>query len=138
MSQRFVLGTVQLGLSYGVANNNGQVSVEESKKIIHLAKKSGIKKLDTAISYGKSENLLGHLCDDSWDIITKLPEAPTEIDNINRWAKHQIKKSLHRLGVSKLYAVMLHTTSVLSSNNSNEYWNTLQELKQEGLIQTIG
>ena len=43
------LGTVQFGLSYGVANNSGQISFEESKGIIDLARQSGIDTLDTAI-----------------------------------------------------------------------------------------
>jgi aryl-alcohol dehydrogenase-like predicted oxidoreductase len=37
-----------------------------------------------------------------------------------------------------LYAVILHTTAPLSTNKADIYWNTLQELREQGVIQKIG
>ena len=45
---------------------------------------------------------------------------------------------MKNLGVTSLYAVMLHTTPPLSTNNGDIYWNTLQELREQGVIQKIG
>jgi aryl-alcohol dehydrogenase-like predicted oxidoreductase len=132
------LGTVQFGLTYGVANNSGQVSFEETKDIIELARQSGIDTLDTAIMYGNSEEVLGEIGLDNWNVITKIPEAQLGIDNIKAWLKQEIINSMARLGVAKLYAVMLHSTNVLSSDHARTYWNGLLELKQQGLIKKIG
>ena len=132
------LGTVQFGLSYGVTNNSGQISFKESKDIIDLARQSGIDTLDTAIAYGNSEEVLGQIGVDNWNVITKIPEAQLGIDNIDAWLKQQIERSIGRLGIAKLHAVMLHSTAVLSSDNASKYWNALQELKQQGFINKIG
>ena len=132
------LGTAQFGLSYGVANNNEQVSFEETKSIVELARQSGIDTLDTAIRYGNSEEVLGEIGLDNWNVITKIPEAQLGIDNINAWLKQEILSSMARLGVARLYAVMLHSTDILCSNHASTYWNVLIELKQQGLIKKIG
>ena len=132
------LGTVQFGLSYGVANNGGQMSFEESKGIIDLARQSGIDTLDTAIAYGNSEEVLGEIGVDNWNVITKIPEAQLGIENIDAWLQQQIERSIGRLGIARLYAVMLHSTAVLSSDYASKYWNALQELKQQGFIKKIG
>jgi len=132
------LGTVQFGQAYGVANKRGQVSFGDTHDIIKLARQSGIDTLDTAISYGKSEEILGSIGVDNWNVITKIPEAKLGVCNIDAWIKQQIESSISRLGVGRLYAVLLHSTTTLSSNHSSKYWDTLQELKHQGLIQKIG
>ncbi len=138
VDSKIALGTVQFGLSYGVANNSGQISLNESKDIIHLARQFGVNKLDTAIAYGNSEDLLGKIGVDSWNIVTKLPDIPSEIKDLKRWVADQIQGSLNRLKVSSLYAVMLHTTLPLSSRWAKEYWDILQNLKSQGIIKKIG
>ncbi len=138
MQQKIVLGTAQFGLSYGVANNSGQISIQESKKIIQLAKNAKINKIDTAMAYGNSEKSLGNIGVLDWKVITKISEAPPEVKNIKSWVRNEIQDSLNRLGVSELYAVMLHNTSILSFDNVEEYWNSLRKLKQQGVIKKIG
>tara|TARA_B100000795_G_C22761684_1_gene423880 strand:+ start:1206 stop:1460 length:255 start_codon:yes stop_codon:yes gene_type:complete len=70
------LGTVQFGLNYGIANRSGQIKIGEVKKIIDIATKNNIDTIDTAISYGESEKLLGNAGINDWKIITKLPIIP--------------------------------------------------------------
>ena len=62
---RLALGTVQFGLPYGVANKIGKVSLPESKAMLEFAKNNGVDMIDTAISYGDSEQSLGVLGTDS-------------------------------------------------------------------------
>ena len=45
---KIALGTVQLGLAHGIANQDGQVSREEAKTIISLARSLGV---DTCLLY---------------------------------------------------------------------------------------
>jgi len=56
-----VLGTVQLGVEYGIANESGQPSLVEAQTIINVAYKSGIRCFDTAQAYGSSEDVLGEI-----------------------------------------------------------------------------
>lgn len=53
------LGTVQLGVPYGVANRSGQPDVEHANKILAAAWDGGITCFDTASIYGSAERLLG-------------------------------------------------------------------------------
>ena len=47
---------VQFGTNYGISNKFGQVDFDEQKKILKIAKESGINLLDTAIDYGNKIN----------------------------------------------------------------------------------
>ena len=48
IKNRFVLGTVQLGMKYGLFNNHGQPNKEESFDILDTALAFGVNTFDTA------------------------------------------------------------------------------------------
>ena len=136
---RLALGTVQFGLPYGVANKSDrQVSLEEVKEILALAKNEGITTLDTAIAYGESEKVLGKVGVKGWQLITKLPKLPLQCADVFGWALSEIKASLHRLKVEKLYGVLLHHPQDLMSKNGTELVRVMEQIKAEGLSQKIG
>ena len=54
------LGTVQLGMNYGIANTTGQPAEEESFAMLGAALKGGVSSIDTARVYGNSEDVIGH------------------------------------------------------------------------------
>ena len=56
---RLALGTAQFGLSYGTSNKIGKVHELVVAEMLKIAKENNINILDTAISYGDSENILG-------------------------------------------------------------------------------
>ena len=56
---RLMLGTVQFGLPYGVANRTGQPSYAEVRAIMTAAIDGGVNCFDTAAAYGGSEEVLG-------------------------------------------------------------------------------
>ena len=56
---KIILGTVQFGLNYGVANKTGKLGEDEIPAILLKASEAGINTIDTAYSYGNSEELLG-------------------------------------------------------------------------------
>lgn len=53
------LGTVQLGMKYGISNKTGQPSLEDSLALLHCALSHGVNALDTSRDYGTSEDVLG-------------------------------------------------------------------------------
>ena len=55
----FTLGTVQLGMDYGMANATGKPSHEEAFHILDEAWRVGAHSLDTAVAYGESERVIG-------------------------------------------------------------------------------
>jgi aryl-alcohol dehydrogenase-like predicted oxidoreductase len=53
------LGTVQLGMNYGIANQEGKPGREKCFAILDAAFEGGVNTLDTARAYGDSEEVLG-------------------------------------------------------------------------------
>jgi len=128
------LGTVQFGLNYGIANRSGQIKIGEVKKIIDIAIKNNIDTIDTAISYGESEKLLGNAGINDWKIITKLPIIPNGNVNTKKWVKKQISSSLLHLNITHLEGILLHQTKQLLESGGSHVWSVLQELKQDGVM----
>lgn len=56
---QLALGTIQLGMDYGIANTAGAPDREEAFHILDKARESGITAFDTARTYGKAEKVLG-------------------------------------------------------------------------------
>lgn len=135
---RIALGTAQFGLPYGVANKAGQVSRIEAKSILHHAYIHKIDTIDTAIGYGQSEDCLGEVGVRDFQVITKLPGVPDGCADIKEWVEEQLKASLSRLGVRKVYGLLLHQPEQLLGLNGNALYNALKSLKEEGLVKKIG
>ena len=135
---KLALGTVQFGLNYGISNQGGQVSREDAKGILALARLHGIDTLDTAIGYGESESCLGDVGVAGFKVITKLPSLPENTPNVDKWVSDQIQGSLQRLGVKSLYAVLLHRSEQLVGNTGNALAQSLKSLKVTGVVQKIG
>lgn len=135
---KLALGTAQFGLNYGVANSIGKVTKSKAKKIMTLAEISGINTLDTAMNYGDSEECLGGVGLNGWSVVTKLPGLPKNTVDIEKWVNYQVEKSFERLGVSRVYGLMLHKQNQLLDKKSNTLWKILCKLKRQGLIEKIG
>jgi aryl-alcohol dehydrogenase-like predicted oxidoreductase len=138
MSSRLALGTVQFGLPYGIANQRGQVSREDAKEIIALARLSGIDTIDTAIAYGESEGCLGDVGLDGFKVITKLPAIPENVVDVASWVRGQMQTSLQRLNVTSVYALLLHRSEQLLDPKGKALYQILEQLKAEGVVQKIG
>ncbi len=72
---KLILGTVQLGLNYGIANDSGKPSIDNSIEIIKKCLKNDINTFDTARAYGDAEDILGLFCEEQnneINIITNL------------------------------------------------------------------
>ena len=132
------MGTVQFGCHYGVANHGQRVSSNEAALILERSKDLGINVLDTAISYGNSETILGDIGVLDWCIITKLPAVPDNCDDVYGWVKKELLLSLSKLRVSRIYGLMLHRPDQLLSRSGPELFQALQIIKSEGFVEKIG
>ena len=135
---RLALGTVQLGLPYGIANQVGQVSRPEAKAMLQLASESGIDTLDTAIGYGESEICLGEADVRNFKIVTKLPSIPAGCSDVAGWVREQVSASMGRLGVEHLYGLLLHRSEDLLGSNGELLYRALLELKDTGQVPKLG
>jgi aryl-alcohol dehydrogenase-like predicted oxidoreductase len=135
---RLALGTVQFGIPYGVANQQGQVSFSMAKETLKYAQSAGLDTLDTAIAYGDSEDCLGKIGVASWQVISKLPELPTGTANVLNWVEQAVDGSLQRLQIPRLYGLLLHRPQQLLGSEGQTLYNALNSLKKKGLVDKIG
>jgi aryl-alcohol dehydrogenase-like predicted oxidoreductase len=138
MAERLALGTVQFGLTYGVANQSGRPSREQCREILARAQQSGIDTLDTAIAYGEAEIVLGGAGVEDWKIVTKLPAIPEGCTDIGGWVSTEIAQSLRRLGADRLYGVLLHRPEQLLDARGPELYRALIDLREREVAKKIG
>lgn len=135
---KLALGTVQFGLSYGIANQSGQVSFREAKKILEQASKAKVDLLDTAIAYGDSEKVLGKIGVKKFNVVSKLHGLPESCADIDSWVDEQVEGSIGRLGIPSLYGLLLHRSENLLGNSGKKLIDALNRVKSDGLVQKVG
>lgn len=144
MISRLTLGTAQLGMDYGIANEAGKPSKEKAFKILRKAFELGINSIDTALAYGDSEQLIGNFLAinskyrDRVFITTKLPSmSKLRIENqeVANFVEKSALASFEKLGV-RIFNFMLHDFHDLQYGNVLE--KCLIKLKQSGIVDHIG
>ena len=59
VTKRIVIGTANFGMDYGHFGERTQLSEEATNEILQIAIQRGITAIDTAQSYGRSEEVVG-------------------------------------------------------------------------------
>ena len=134
---KLVIGSAQLGMNYGLFNNR-KINHKEFKKIEKLVLKSKINFIDTAISYGDSENIIGRSKLKNLNIITKIKLPSKKNIKVRDWTLKEISKSLYKLKIKKIYGVLIHDYKDLLGKYGKDYLLLLQELKKKKIIKKIG
>ena len=134
------LGTVQLGIPYGINNQKGMPTFEESSDILTTALDNGIISFDTARGYGESEAVLGRFFKENnrdKTIISKVFFKDIDKTKVKDRLFEDVRDSIKKLGLEKLPFLKLHNEAMLL-----EYGDTLvralEDLKKEGLVGGIG
>jgi uncharacterized protein len=135
VKNKLVLGTVQMGLPYGINNSVGKISFENSCQILTKAFDLGISTLDTAEAYGDAHLVIGefHKANPKvkFNIITKIPH---DIDETK--IEGRIEKYCQELHVDYLEVLMFHSFD--SYQNNQHLLPLLNNIKNQGLIKNIG
>jgi aryl-alcohol dehydrogenase-like predicted oxidoreductase len=136
---RLMLGTVQFGLPYGIANSGGQPSFEAIKDILSCAYEHGVNCLDTAASYGSSEEVLGRALEelgisDRINIITKLNHLPDglSVSQADAVVEKSVLCSLRNLHLEVLPVCLFHL------EQNFRYMESLIKLRERGLVRHVG
>ena len=136
---KIILGTVQLGIPYGINNKAGMLAVEDAIELLYTAYDEGLRILDTAEAYGKAQEIIGiyhkRFPNKRFNVITKYSShfqagqvSPNIADNIYR--------DIEELNIESLWGYMFHNYSDYKSNRNN--LNSLTNLKHTGTIKKIG
>lgn len=141
-----VLGTAQIGATYGAANPNGMPFESQAVELIRKAIQSGVRCIDTARAYGDAERRVGLA-------LASMPKAGvtvvTKLDTLSHVpkdastnaavtsARSSIDASRRALQCKKLDIVLLHRASHRLWWNG-AVWNFLIDERDAGRIGRIG
>ena len=137
---KLALGTVQFGIDYGVNSASGKVKPEEVKKILNYAHSKNIDFLDTALTYGNSEKVLGRVNVSNFKVITKtryFDNLKIENNDVNL-LNDEFQHSLENLKQDSIYGVLIHNADDLLKPGAEKLFDQLQKLKQLEKIFKIG
>jgi aryl-alcohol dehydrogenase-like predicted oxidoreductase len=141
-SPRLALGTAQFGLPYGRGHQRSPIDRAEVGKILRVASLAGIDTLDTAVSYGDAESIIGEMrpSDAHFDIISKIQRFEDRSNgpaHIGRLAA-SVYSSRAKLGVNTLDGLLVHHAPELLGPNGADLFGCLLQLKAEGIVRRIG
>lgn len=141
---RLTLGTAQLAAGYGATRRGpGAPSAAAVARLLEAARELGLRRIDTAADYGDAERLLGAAGLDGFTVDSKLPALPPALDqtdagSIASWVREQVERSLERLRMPSLAALLLHRPTVLTMPAGSAIVAAVGRLQQEGLVGQFG
>jgi len=136
------LGTAQFGMNYGISNSTGQVKKNEVENIIKYAKNNGVSIIDSAYSYGDSENVLGAalFSEDKFKIISKTAviDAKYISDENIKNIDIAFRRTLQKLQKKSIYALLVHNCDNLFIPGHKLLVKLLKSYIDTGLVEKIG
>jgi len=140
-ASKLVLGTAQLGMTYGIANRAGKPSYDAVVEMLDRAFQLGITSIDTAALYGDSEAVLGRALralglTHRFFLTTKIVWMDgiegVSAAEVARRVRESVLRSLENLGLPSLQFCLLHRAIDLPC------FDALLKLKEEGLVHHAG
>ncbi len=142
-----ILGTAQLGISYGITNKVGKPSENQAAEILLQGIGLGVSTLDCASAYGDAEKIIGKTlsgnCINGVSVITKLdPLTWIEshcIDDLSvvKAVRDSVERSAILLKTDKIHTLLLHRYEHYKLRNGL-IWHELMRIQSEGLVERIG
>lgn len=138
---RLVLGGVQWGMPYGIANRDGPPDDGELARLLARAGAAGVRAVDTARAYGASEARVGALVPADWAVGTKLapdlaPEGASAAE-VRARGEASLAASRAALRRDRLDAVLLHRAAHRHAAGGAA-WALLREERRAGRVARIG
>jgi aryl-alcohol dehydrogenase-like predicted oxidoreductase len=143
---KYTMGTVQLGIDYGIANKGGKPGIEKSFEILKTAEELGINAFDTSEGYGDSENVLGKYFSLPSKrtreplIITKVrAKEGDEAEGVDLEKKifSYVEASLERLNLKRIPILLLHNPNDLFTFGKRMA-DVMEKLITKGLVGKAG
>lgn len=129
------LGTVELGLDYGIGDGQ-RPSEWEASELLHFALDRGINLIDTARAYGDAERVIGKALKgrrQEYVLVSKVlptPEEPVKV-------RSQVEESLAQLQTDHVDVMMVHCRANQTLPDDGTV-DVLKTLRREGKILYLG
>ncbi len=138
-ASRLVLGTAQLGFSYGIANRSGPPDRAAAMALVRTAWNAGIREFDTAQGYGASESELGmifqalHIAPDA----LVMSKFQAQLDHFDpRVLSDALNGTLDRLQTPHIFGMKVHDERLLGC--WERMWRILSPFVADGRVQHLG
>lgn len=144
---KLTLGTVALGMDYGIANTEGKPTAEKSLEIFSTAYGLGINTIDTAQNYGDAEFLTGRFLSQNKNdleptVVTKFVISDENLlnkDLARNQVYQSVRSSCELLGLKKIPICLFHKGKDQSIDLVLEIVPSIfEDLKNDGLIDLAG
>ncbi len=124
MNKKIIVGCVQLGLKYGIANKS-KIKNLELKKIFNFCKKNNILKFDTSLNYGNiDQKIIRYFSKENIKIYTKVDKS-----NFEKF------KKIYKNNTSKIECIYFHN---INDFLDKKFRNKILSYKKEFKIKKIG
>lgn len=147
MVPELALGTVELGMVYGIAKPGQPAQIEraDAEALVRMAIDSGMNCIDTAPGYGTSEEIIGNALAGQRDTVILATKVSSHDLNGERVApgllgehiRNSIEASLRRLKTDWIDLVQVHNWE-REAGNSEEMFEALFEARSKGWIRCLG
>lgn len=150
MVSEIALGTVELGLDYGIRTGaeSNQPSEQEAGILLKKALDMGINFIDTAAAYGTSETVIGRALRGrraDFFIATKCMhycDRETDASEIRRRIEGSIDESLTRLNMEVIDLIQIHGREIVDVElrmiADGEVYGALDKARRDGKVRYIG
>jgi aryl-alcohol dehydrogenase-like predicted oxidoreductase len=130
------VGTARFGLDDGLWPRRRRMAEGEAAAVLQVAATAGVGLIDTAALYGDAEAVVGRALPrpSPFRLVTRTARLADGVEAVERRAR----ASLHRLGVERADALLVHAAGDLLGADGPALWDRLKGLKDEGLFERIG
>jgi aryl-alcohol dehydrogenase-like predicted oxidoreductase len=146
LASEIALGTVELGLDYGIPGDGGNLRPPESEaiRVLNEALDLGVNFIDTARAYGNSEELIGkalHHRRGEYLLATKL--CPLQAGDLNApdlraRIRASVETSMRMLQTDWIDLLMIHSAPIEVIEGADLILEALQDLKNAGHVRYVG
>lgn len=132
------LGTVELGLDYGIGSAHGAVrpSEQDAARLLHFALDHGVTLIDTARAYGEAEGIIGRSLRDRRSEYVLASKVRPQPGNPSA-ARLSVEESLRQLATDCIDLAQMHCLDTEVEPDADTVGELLR-LRDEGKIRFIG
>jgi len=144
---RLCLGTVALGMDYGITNIDGKPDWSQSMEVLSVANQLGINTFDTARGYGDAEHVIGGFLNeyensDRINLATKFRISTENLfnkENARQEVYNSIRESQNFLKTTRIPFCLFHKGADQPIQETLEIVPAIfSDLKNDGLIDVAG
>lgn len=145
-ASEIALGTVELGLNYGIAADGRHRKPEEvdAVRLLNEAVDMGVNLIDTARAYGDSEEIIGKaLMHRRSEVLLATKISPLTGDdlqgpNLHSRVQDSLETSLRMLQTEYVDLLMIHSVTTETIGSCDALVEMLQQFRQKGYARYVG